>query len=181
MKSSSRKTLAGASAAMVVVMTVPHAARGQTLSSRPAAVALTVIVPPRTWSGDAFAAGTDARIVRRAGNVVDFETTVGVGDRPMSRVEVRLDRVPAADSTRVWVRNSSGTFERLGAGTAVIAIDVPMDRAVPSAAVMFRIEPDRPRAPSSVTIPVEYRLRVGTGDRTAVWSFTSRVRPGTAH
>jgi hypothetical protein len=93
-----------------------------------------------------------------------------------TRVDVRLAPEWSGDAARVWVRNSDGEFERLGAGTSVVAVDaLPGTPASPSS-VRFRIEADSPLPSAALIVPVEYRLRVGSGEHAAVWTVQSLLR-----
>lgn len=162
-----------AAAALAAMLASSTELAGQMLSSRPASVALTVVVPGRAHVPDSLSTGTDVTVVRRSATAADIETQVGVGERLTSRVEVRLGTGWASDSARVWIRNSTGVFERLVADTRVIALDAP--RVAPSrTAVTFRIESDGPLPP--LVVPLEYRLKIGVGDQAATWSFESHVR-----
>jgi hypothetical protein len=169
---------AHAAGALVAVLASPLVVAGQTISSRPASVALTVVVPGRAPSAAAFATATNATVVSRSANVADIETLVGVGEGLTSRVEVRLGRDWPSDSPRVWIRNSSGTFERLVAGVPVVAHDASSVGAAvgaaPRPAVMLRIESDRPLP--ALLVPVEYRLKIGSGDQASVWTIESPIR-----
>jgi hypothetical protein len=116
-----------------------------------------------------------ATVLGRTSTAVDLETMVGVGDHLTSRVEIRLGAAWSADSARVWVPNRNGTFTQLLGAAAIVAFDAPLTRSAPRTPLRFRIESARTVA-SSLAIPVEYRLTVGTGDETAVWSFPTAIR-----
>jgi hypothetical protein len=58
----------------------------------------------------------------------------------------------------------------------IVALDAPLARSVVRSPLHFRVESARPAALSSLSIPVEYRLTVGTGDEIAVWSFPMVIR-----
>jgi hypothetical protein len=120
-----------------------------------------------------------ATVIGRTATAVDVQTMVGLGDRPTSRIEVRLDPAWDAESARVWVRNHNGTFEQLMSSATVVALDAPLapPSRVPSP-LHFRIESGRRAVPSSLAIPVEYRLTVGAGDEIAVWTFPTLIRFG---
>lgn len=176
MKTSGPKFLIVVLTTSTVALVSPPVVSGQTTSARPASVALTVVVPPRARLAEAVQRGETATILRRTTNSVELEARVGITDRLTSRVEVQLGAVWPADSGRVWVRNSAGEFERLIAGTSVIAVDLPPALATAGPALSFRVESDGPLPLTSLAVPVDYRLRVGSGDRFAVWRFESLVR-----
>jgi len=135
-----------------------------------------VVVPPHTPALSAMTDGS-ATVIGRTSTAVDIQTMVGLGDRPASRIEVRLDPRWDAESARVWVRNHNGTFEQLMSDATVVAVDAPLARSslVPSP-LHFRVESGQRAVPSSLAIPVEYRLTVGTGDEIAVWTFPTVIR-----
>lgn len=115
--------------------------------------------------------------LRTTANAIDLETTVGLLDRPVTRVELRLGTAWSAESTDVWVQNSLGEFERLVRHDSVVALDaVTTDRS--SAPLRLRVESRNHRVASPMAIPLEYRLTVGTGDQFSVWSFSSLLRVG---
>jgi hypothetical protein len=153
----------------------PSAVAAQSPSSRPASVALTVVVEPHVVPPSGVAQG-NATVISRTSAAVDLETMVGLGDRPASRIEVRLGTAYDLDSARVWVRNRNGAFEQLIRDATIVAVDAPLTRSLAPTALHFRVESGRPAALSTLVIPVEYRLTVGTGDEIAVWSFPTVIR-----
>jgi hypothetical protein len=162
-------------AAIAFVIAAPDAIEAQMTSARPAAVSLTVVVPPRPRDVNALAIDERAKIVARSSTVIDLEKMVGLSDRPASRIEVRRGADWAADAPRVWVQNPRGEFEPLDSGSSVVAFDAPGSLAKIQSALRFRVEADR--ADASLALPVEYRITVGEGDQIAVWRFTSVIRP----
>jgi hypothetical protein len=156
----------------------PHVTRAQLVSARPASVALTVVVPPRSHSDVGVASEGTVSFIRTAPTAIDFETTVGVMDRSATRLEVRLGAGWNAESTGVWVKNSRGEFERLERENTVVALDVVRTMVGSSVALRFRVESARPRLASPMAIPLEYRLTVGRGDEFSVWSFPSLLQVG---
>ena len=85
---------------LALAIVAPHALVAQTLSTRPASVALTVFVPSHLGPQDALTADGRASIVRRDASTLDVETLVGLGERPASRIEVRLGASWAAKGGR---------------------------------------------------------------------------------
>ena len=157
----------------------PRVTGAQLSSARPASVALTVVVPPRSTSTLAAASETSVSLISTTPTTIDFETTVDAMDRPATRLEVRLRGAWNAESTVVSVRNSRGEFERLSGETRVVAID-PMPGGVGSTtALRFRVESARPRRGAPLAIPLEYRITVGRGDEFSVWSFSSLLQVDT--
>lgn len=73
----------------------------------------------------------------------------------------------------MWVRNSRGTFERLGTGASVVAVEALAGPLVARPSLRFRFETDG--SSSSLTVPVEYRVRVGAGEHAAVWTVQALV------
>jgi len=172
-----QKALVISLASIALILVCPDAIAGQSLSTRPASVALTVVVPPRA-SPVAGGAVTDGSVtvLGRTSTAVDLETMVGLGDHLTSRIEVRLGAAWTTDSARVWVRSRNGTFEQLLSNTMIVALDAPLARSVVRSPLHFRVESARPLALPSLSIPVEYRLTVGTGDEIAVWTFPTVIR-----
>jgi hypothetical protein len=164
MSVSTRKVLMPPLTALLVLVT-PEAVRGQTLSARPASVALTVFVPPREPNLTTF----EAMVVRRTASSIDIETMVGIAGRPASRIEVRRGTGWSPDMPRVLVQNRAGEFETL-AGERPVALLIPV-AARPDARsrLTFRVEADTTAA-QRVSVPVEYRITVGDGDQIAVWT-----------
>jgi hypothetical protein len=75
------------------------------------------------------------------------------------------------------VRNRNGTFEQLMRNATVVALDAPLARSsLAPSPLHFRVESGRRAVPSSLAIPVEYRLTVGAGDEIAVWTFPALIR-----
>jgi hypothetical protein len=154
----------------------PQALTGQLVRSRPASVALTVVVPPRS----AFDAGVTSEekvsLIGISPSAIDLEAIVGLANRSATRIEVRLARNWDTDSTQVWVQNRHGQFERLLRDASIVALDGPRHLATPRASLHFRVESSQPLAVSSLAIPLEYRLTVGGGDEFSVWSFPALLR-----
>jgi hypothetical protein len=159
-----------------LVLGSPLAAVAQAPASRPAGVSLTVVVPARPPSLDAFATPTELTVVRRSPTVAELTPLVGLGARVASRVEVRLGSGATGDSLRVWVRTTSGVLERLTDLTSVVAVDVPAARAAARHAVTFVIESDRQIATEALALPLLYRLRTGSGEATTTWSYAAYLR-----
>ena len=138
------------------------------LSSTPATVTLTVVVPPKVPGGPG-AAGADR--VRRDGEDIEVTTPVALVDRHPTRVEVSLAADNASATTlgsRVLVRDAAGRFVPLVAGAPVTVLDRRQPPFTPSADVVFRI-PDA--AAGAAPVPVTYRIVVGEGERAAAWLF----------
>jgi hypothetical protein len=161
---------------IALVLASPGALASQTVSARPASVALTVVVPPHARPEIALVVDSLVAVVQRSSTGIDVETTVGLGNRAASRIEIRLGAPGIADSARIWVQNQYGAFEPLVRSASIVAFDTPPLLASPRSAVRFRIESTEPSLVASMTIPVEYRLTVGTGDEIAVWSFPAVLR-----
>ena len=157
----------------------PRVTGAQLVSARPASIALTVVVPPRSRPNVAAVSEPSVSLISTTPTTIDLETTVNVIDRSVTRLEVRLGTGWSAESTVVSVRNAHGEFERLSGETGVVAIDA-MPRMVGSTtALRFRVESARPRRSTAATIPLEYRLTMGRGDEFSVWSFSSPLHVGT--
>lgn len=157
----------------------PRALTGQLISSRPASVGLMVVVPPRPQSEAGVVSEGNVSLLRTAVNAIDLETTVGLIDRPVTRVELRLGAAWSAESTDVWVQNSLGEFERLVRDDSIVALDARAMADRSSAPLRLRVESRAQRLASPMAIPLEYRLTVGSGDQFSVWSFSSLLRVGT--
>lgn len=153
-----------------VLASVPSTA--QVLSARPASISLTVVVPPRPESNDVVPAEGWVALLAVTRNAIDFETSVGLSSRIATRTEVRLAPRWGAHSGRVWVRNRRGDLEPLTAGGPAVVVDAP-NAASP---LRVRVEGSRALDASSLTIPLEYRMKVGAGDEFSVWTFSSLVR-----
>jgi hypothetical protein len=160
-------------------LTLPRVTEAQLMSARPASVALTVVVPPRSHSSAAAPAGASVSVIRTTPTTIDVETVVDVMDRSATRLEVRLGDGWSVDSTGVLMRNSRGEFERLSRETSVVAIDAMPEMVASTNALRFRIESAQPRRAPVPAIPLEYRLTVGRGDEFSVWSFSSALPVGT--
>ena len=154
----------------------PGGLTAQSANSRPASVGLTVVVPPRVTSDGAVPSEGMISLIGATPTVIDLEAIVGLANRPAARIEVRLAAGRDTDSTRVWVQNRRGEFERLLRDASIVAIDGPRQLAAPRSSLRFRVESSRPLAVSSLAIPVEYRLTIGGGDAFSVWSFPSLLR-----
>ncbi|MDF2772651.1 MAG: hypothetical protein K0S86_2146 [Geminicoccaceae bacterium] len=159
-----------------LVLATPAVAGAQMASARPASVSLTVVVPPRDESAMSLGAVELLAIRRRSTNAVDVEASIILGARPATRVELSLGDARRADSTRVWVRNSRGDLERLVAGGRVIALDRPIDRAAVLPAIRLLVESDGGRTGATAVVPLEYRVRVPSGDAAATWTFAAVLR-----
>ena len=175
MTTATRKALAPSLASIALIFTSPDAIAGQSVT-RPASVALTVVVPAHTPPDRGLVTEGSATIVGRTSTAVELETIVGIEDRVASRIEVRLGEAWTSDSARVWVRNRRGTFEQLRTSAAIVVRDTPLARSVVGAPLHFRIESARSSVLSSLSIPVEYRLTVGAADDISVWSFPTVIR-----
>ena len=174
MSASTRKVLVPLLAASLVLVT-SEAVLGQSVSSRPASIALTVVVPPRLPSAAATTDG--ATVLSRTDAALDLQAVVGIANWPSSRIAVRLGPGWSADSMRVLVQTQSGEFAPLGAANAVIAgATSPLDTDTGSR-LRFRLEFERP-APVGLSIPIEYRVTVGQGDQIAIWTFASFLQVG---
>jgi hypothetical protein len=163
-------------AATAVGITAPAPLAAQLVSARPASVALTVVVPPKPSSDGALISEGVTSLINGRLATIDLETTIGVIDRAPARIEVRLGAMWSVDSTRVWVRNPQGEFERLQADARVVALDTPGDPTAARSVLRFRVEPGSLMAESPLVIPLEYRVTVGSGDAFSVWTFPSRLR-----
>ena len=148
--------------------------------TRPASVALTVVVPPRPASDAIITTDGRVSLVRATPTAVDLETSVGLPNRRASRIEVRLGANWNADSTSIWVRNRRGEFERLLRDAGIVALDAPQQPTSTRSPLHFRIESSRPLEVSSLAVPLEYRVTVGGGDEFSVWSFASLLRVDTS-
>ncbi len=166
-------------AVIVCGLTSPRMTGAQIVSRRPASVALTVVVPPRSLSSAAASSDGSVVLMGTTPTTLDLETTVDVADRSTTRLEVRLGRAWSADSTGVLVRNSRGQFERLSRQTTVVAIDAMPQLIGSTNALRFRVESARSRRALPLEIPLEYRLTVGRGDEFSVWTFSSLLQVGT--
>ena len=153
----------------------PSGLTAQSVSSRPASVGLTVVVPPRPTDGGVTSEGT-VSLIGGTPTAIDLEAIVGLANRPATRIEVRLAASSDADSTQVWVQNQRGEFERMLRDASIVAMDGRRPVATPRSSLRFRVESSRPLAVSSLAIPVEYRLTIGGGDEFSVWSFPSLLR-----
>lgn len=165
-------------ALIVCGLASPHGLSAQVMSARPASVGLTVVVPPRVPSDVGVVEGRVSSI-RTTPTAIDLETTVGLLDRPVTRVELRLADAGTADSAGVWVRNQHGEFERLVSNANLVAFDAPPTLTRSRAPLRFRVESTPRRLAAPMLIPLEYRLTAGEGDRFSVWTFSSLLRVGT--
>jgi len=162
-------------ASIALICASVEALWGQVPSARPTSVALTVVVPPHAPALGAVTDGS-AILTGRTSTSLDIETMVGLGDRPASRIEVRLGTAWDAESARVWVRSRDGNYEPVTRDSTVVALDVPLAHALAPSPLHFRVESARPAVLSSLAIPVEYRMTVGTGDEIAIWTFPALIR-----
>lgn len=174
MSASNRKALVPSLAASLV-LTTPAAVVGQSVSSRPAAVALTVVVPPRALSE--LATVEHATLFGGNDTARDVHAVIGVANRQPSRIEVRLGADWSDASTRVFVRNRAGEFELLASTTPIVAATTPAASTNGRSRLQFRLESERPMA-AGMSIPVEYRVTIGEGDEIAVWTFPSLLQSG---
>jgi len=156
----------------------PRALPAQLISARPASVGLTVIVPPRVQSEAVVVSEGNVSFLRTTPTAIELETTVGLVDRPVARLELRLGSAWSADSTGVWVKNQPGEFERLLRDESVVTVDAPPTVVRSGAPLRLRVESTPGRLASPMAIPLEYRLTVGSGDEFSVWSFSSLLRVG---
>ena len=163
----------------IVSASVPGVTLAQLTSARPASVSLTVVVPPRPDVLVPVVAAQPVNVVRVGATAIDLETSITMGDRVPTRVEVSLGRDWASDATRVWVKNARGEMVRLATHDRVLAFDQAVGAAV-SPSVRFHVESDRPFATPAFDVPVEYRVRIGTGDAVSTWTFASSLRVDTA-
>jgi hypothetical protein len=154
----------------------PRALPAQLFSARPASVGLTVIVPPRVQS--VVVSEGNVSFLRTTPTAIELETTVGLLDRPVTRLELRLGSAWSADSTGVWVQNQRGEFERLLRDESVVTLDAPPTVVRSGAPLRLRVESTLGGLASPMAIPLEYRLTVGSGDEFSVWSFSSLLRVG---
>jgi hypothetical protein len=159
-----------------LAMWSPGAAVAQATSAHPASVSLTVVVPARASSVAPMVNGETLRVVRRGPHAIDIETSIGIIDRPATRVEVSLGRArPRECPTGPGVEQS----RRVGAtvpNERVIALDRPAALAAVQPSVRFHVESDRRWSNSLFDLPVEYRVRTGSGDAVSTWTFASSVR-----
>lgn len=149
---------------------------GQLVSARPASVSLTVVVPPRSGVDRGVASEGAVALLATTSNAVDFETIVSLTTRAPARIEVRLAPTWNADAGRLWIRNQRGEFEPLMSGGPAVAVDAPSVETGAPSPLRLRLESNRSHGRSSLTVPLEYRVKVGTGDEFSVWSFPSLLR-----
>jgi hypothetical protein len=161
--------------AIALVAAYPGALASQMMSSRPATVSLTVVVPSRRLPGAPLTLEDRASVLQRGVATLDVETMVGVADRPASRIEVRLGRMWANDSAHVMVENHRGEFEALGGAAGVVTLDVPPAMSRERAALRFRVAGGGATS-ATLAIPVEYRITVGSADQIAIYSFPSVIQ-----
>ena len=157
----------------------PRALSAQLMSARPASVALTVVVPPRNQSAVGVVSEGNVSLVRTTPTAIELETMVGLPDRRVTRVELRLGSAWSAESTGVWVRNQRGEFERLLRDDSVVTFDTPAMVVRSGAPLRLRVESAPGGLASPMVIPLDYRVTVGSGDVFSVWSFSSLLHVGT--
>ena len=158
-------------AAIALMVATPDSMIAQ-LSGRPASVSLTVVVPSRVHARDALAVDDGTTVLQRTATTLDLETLVGLADRAVSRIEVRLGAGWPSDAARVLVRNRNGVFQPLESDANVVAIEAPTSLMGPRSALQFRVATGA--SPSvALAIPVEYRITVGASDQIAVWTVSS--------
>ena len=151
----------------------------QLMSARPASVGLTVVVPPRNQSEAGVVSEGSVSLVRATPTAIELETMVGLPDRRVTRVELRLGNAWGAESTGVWVQNQYGEFERLLRDDSVVTFDTPLTVVRSGAPLRLRVESTPSGLPTPMVIPLDYRLTVGSGDEFSVWSFSSLLHVGT--
>jgi len=158
-----------------LVLITPEAALGQSLSSRPASIALTVVVPPRELAE--LTTIEHATLLGSRDAARDVQAVIGIANRPASRIEVRLGADWSSTSARVLVQNPAGEFEPLASATTIVAGTVPATTADARSRLRFRLESERPLA-AIASIPIEYRVTVGEGDQIAIWTFAAVLPVG---
>jgi hypothetical protein len=164
------------SLAASLALVTPATMVGQSVSARPASIALTVIVPPRASTSPATV--ERSTVLRQSASAVDLQAMVGVATGPASRIEVRLAAAWPTDSTHVLLQNPEGEFEALGFDTPVVAATTPVSGEDSRSFVRFRLESERPLSAATVSVPIEYRITVGHGERITVWSFPAFLHVG---
>ena len=164
------------SLAASLALVTPETIAGQSVSTRPASIALTVIVPPRAVASPATV--ERAAVLRQSASALDVQAMVGVATGAASRIEVRLAAAWRTDSTRVLVQNAKGEFEALGVDTPIIAATAPVSGEGSRSFVRFRLESERPLSAATVSVPIEYRITVGHGERITIWSFPAFLHVG---
>ena len=169
-----RKTLVPTLAVSLVLVT-PEAVLGQSLSSRPASIALTVVVPPRELAE--VMTIEHATLLGSGDATRDVQAVIGIANRPASRIEVRLGADSASTSARVLVQNRAGEFEPLASATRTVVATLPATAVGARSRLRFRLESERPLA-AIVSIPIEYRVTIGEGDQIAIWTFPSVLQVG---
>ena len=175
MTTAAQKVFVPSVASIALICACVGALPSQVPSARPASVALTVVVPPHAPPLSAMTDGS-ATLIRRTSTALDLETMVGLGDRPASRIEVRLGTAWDPEVARVWVRNRDGIYEQVIRDATVVALDAPHAHSLAPSPLHFRVESTRPAELSSLAIPVEYRMTVGAGDEITVWTFPTLLR-----
>jgi len=176
MSTGTQKVVLRSLAAISLGLAAPVPLLGQLVSARPATVGLTVVVPPKAPATGTLTSEGVVSLISATPTAIDVETRVGLTSRKPARVEVRLGDGPPAESSRIWIRNARGEFERLQRDASVVAIDGPLETTETHPALRFRVESNDRLAVTSLAIPVEYRLTVGNGDQFSVWSFPSVLR-----
>lgn len=171
MSASTRRALVPSFAASLVLGT-PAAAAGQSATTRPASIALTVVIPDHPPS-TLTSVGTTVR--RQSDAVLDVEAEIGITNRRASRIEVRLGSTWSGETARVLVQNSAGEFQLLAAQVPITAAVTHDGRADTRLRLKFRLESNEPIV-SAVAVPVEYRVTVGEGDQIAVWTFPAALQ-----
>jgi hypothetical protein len=164
------------SLAASLALVTPEPSAGQPPGARPASIALTVIVPPRVPASPTTV--EQATVLRQSESALDIQATVGVATGVASRIEVGLAAAWPADSTRVLVQNPKGELEALGVGTRIIAATAPVPGEHSRSFVRFRLESEQPLSAATVSVPIEYRITVGHGERITVWSFPAFLYVG---
>jgi len=164
--------------AIALMLATPNSLIAQ-LSGRPASVSLTVVVPSRVHAGNALIADGGTTVLQRTATTLDLETLVGLADRPVSRIEVRLGAGWPSNAVRVLVRNRNGVFQSLESDANVVAIEAPASLTRPRSALQFRVAAGASTS-AALAIPVEYRITVGASDQIAVWTVPSLLHLDTA-
>ena len=174
--SPARRTAHGLPLAVAVASCAAAAPlRAQLASARPASVSLTVVVPPHEQTDRAVASEGAVTLLARTPNTVDLETIVRLTNRATRRVEVRLAPIWPSDSGRVWIRNQRGELVPLVSGGPAVVLDAPSVGIGTSSPLRLRVESSR-LLERSLIVPLEYRVKVGSGDEFSIWSFPSVLR-----
>jgi hypothetical protein len=132
-------------------------------------------VPTRASADGAVATEGAVSLLGTTRTAIELETAVRLSNRHPTRIEVSLAPTwHVVDSGRIWVRNQRGAIEPLVSGGPAVVVPAPSTDSVP-ARLWLRVEAGR-FLDRSFTVPLEYRVRVGSGDEYSVWSFPSLLR-----